>query len=98
MTTFEKLIANNNWELNTPFIVHGVRVTDEHLAVWIAADNPNQTINESGDLDTIEIEEPSPNFFVGNTEGVAEEDDSISDEEVVETVAVDTVEETVTEN
>lgn len=76
MATFEKLLANNNWDLNTPFIVHGVKVTDDHLAVWIAADNPNQTIAESGDLEEINVAEPVPNFFIGNTEGVAEESES----------------------
>lgn len=76
MTTFEKLIANNNWELDTPFIVHGVKVTDEHLAVWIAADNPHRDVTETGDADEINIDAPAPNFFVGNTEGIAEDDEA----------------------
>lgn len=76
MATFEKLIANDNWDLDTPFIVHGVRVNDDHLAVWIAADNPNQGVTETGEPEEINIGIPAPNYFVGNTEGIADDDEA----------------------
>lgn len=74
MTTFEKLFATNNWDLDTPFVVHGVKVVDDHLAVWIAADNPTQSVSERGELDSIDVQPPVANFFVGNTEGIAEDE------------------------
>lgn len=76
MATFERLIANGNWFLDTPFLVHGVKVNDDHLAVWIASDNPNRDITESGEAETINIEPPAPNYFNGNTEGLADDNES----------------------
>lgn len=74
MTTFERLIANNNWDLNTPFPVHGVNVTDDHLAVWMASETPSRDSIVAGDVDGILVDAPASNFFIGNTEGIADDD------------------------
>lgn len=80
MTTFENLIAKGNWDLDVPFTVHGVRITNEHLNVWIEADTPAEDIVEE-----VLVLEPAPNFFIGNTEGIADDgDDSILENEDVE--------------
>lgn len=76
MVTFEKLIASANWDLDTPFIVHGVKVTADHLAVWIAAESSTRDVAESGESEEINVPQPSPNFFIGNTEGIADDNEA----------------------
>jgi hypothetical protein len=78
MKTFETLMANDNWDLNVPMIVHGAKITSEHLAVWMSAEAPTSSTSAVGLIDTIAISEPSTGFFEGNTEGMADEPDELS--------------------
>lgn len=71
MKTFEGLIANGNWNLDTPIPVHGVKITANHLAIWMAADTPTRQASESGEVAAINVPEPAENFYVSNTEGIA---------------------------
>jgi hypothetical protein len=77
MKTFETLIANDNWELNVPMVVHGAKITADHLALWMAAETPSTTVTEHGLVESTAINEPSTNFFVSNTEGIADEPDEL---------------------
>lgn len=74
MKTFENLIARGNWNLDVPITVHGAKITDEHLAVWIATETPTREVVEIGEVATINVTPPSANYFKGNTEGIAEEE------------------------
>ncbi len=73
MKTFEDLIAKNNWDLNTPMIVHGVTITDSHLSVWMTGENSSKPVTEIGEVESVDISAPIQNFFLGNTEGIADE-------------------------
>lgn len=44
MKTFETLIANGNWSLDTPFVVHGATVKDSDLEAWIESDESSDPV------------------------------------------------------
>jgi chitosanase len=82
MATFEELIKNNNWSLNVPFFAHGVQVTEAHLEIWMAADDPTaQPIIAVAPVTPMSARSPEiKKLMERNTEGIAEEDDASDDE------------------
>jgi hypothetical protein len=68
--TFEGLIAKGNWDLSTPFVAHGVTVTDQALEFWLQG--------EAADAATANAAPPAP-VPEENTEGIAEVDNSSLD-------------------